>query len=191
MGHGEALAYERRFPVLALDEVCIAFCILENVASLGGPVATIGDDFLSGSRIELTCCGGQFSGEVSHPQRYRVSKKVGTGTVPAMVAVVAVLWRTLVQKTAIGSLREVEIPRAEFLHPRSGRVRAAVCNAGHGPEHVEETAGVSCIALGAVGGQAHARKELGALGLTSEVKKNGGHSALVRFGSMELSNSLP
>jgi hypothetical protein len=82
------------------------------------------------------------------------------------------------QKAAVRTSSQIIIPRAKLLHPCAGGLRAGVCHAGHGPEHVEEIAGVTGVTLRAVRGEAHAREELRAFGFAQQAEEHRNHAAL-------------
>ena len=82
------------------------------------------------------------------------------------------------RETSIPAACEIEIPTAELLHPRTGRVGAATRYSGHRPGHVEKVSGVSHIALVAVRGGAHFREKLGSLFLAKLVEEHRGHATL-------------
>ena len=178
IGHRGTLANDGRPALQSLEQRFIAHGIVERVPSFRGPVAVISDDGFRGGGVELWYSRRLFAGEMNFLERHRISEQVGAGAIPAVIAVVALFRRTLMRKAAVPLPREIKIPRAKLLHPRARGLRAAVRHAGHGPEHVEEIARVSGVALGAVRGQAHACEELRALGLAEQVEQHRDHAAL-------------
>ena len=133
----------------------------------------------------MRCCGvklrvdsGTFSGEINFLQWHRVGQQVTARRVPSLVAVLLKLRRTLVVKSPVPAPRKVEIPAAELVHPRPGRIRAGQGNTRHRPQHVEKIPAVPAVALRPVGGHAHAGEKLRAFLFTEQVEQDGGHPAL-------------
>ena len=125
---------------------------------------------------ELRNLARALAGEVDFFERHRMGEQVGTGGVPIPGRVSFRLRWSLVAEISVPPACEVEIPCAEFLHPCAGSIRSGLCHAGHRPCHVPEISGMSAVALGTVGGQAHSREIAGGLRFIQQVEKHGGHA---------------
>ena len=109
-----------------------------------------------------------------HAQR----NQIHTGGIPIAVGVLARLRRSLMRKAPVPAARQVKIPAAEFLHPRTRGVWTTARHPRHGPSDVEVVAGVTTVALAVVSGGAHFGEELGALLIAELIKQHGHHAVL-------------
>ena len=134
--------------------------------------------FRGGGGIERGYGRRPFAGQADLLQRQRVGQQIGTGAVPVSVLVIPRLRRPLVDEGPVPASCEVEIPRAEFLHPGPGGVGAGRGHARQRPQDVEEVAGVPAVALRAMGGNAHPREELRTLRFAEQVEQDRRHPAL-------------